>query len=341
MTSEQSKKGGELLKLDDVHLQLCERVILKNINVGIKPGEIFGFVGVSGAGKTLLLELLIGYMCPSNGSVTYKDDKRSFSIFESLARTHKRFGFAPQTPSFYDRLTVEENLVYFGSLYGLSQRVVKINIDTILGVMALKKSRKILAMNLSAGMKKRLNMACAIVHNPKVLILDEPTSDLDIIGRRQVLSLINRINKMGTTVVIASQNLDDMEFLCHRFALVGNQKIMFVGSLKQLREKYAKAKEVIFESESRRYKKIINVLKKNKTLGIKKMSIIGTKLVIYSSNAQKVLTYIVVMVKKLKDNISSLCIAEPSLEEMFEHMIKVKDTKDSEEVDKENKKENN
>ncbi len=83
MTSDKSKKGGELLKLEDIQLQLCKQVILKDINVAIRPGEIFGFVGVSGAGKTLLLELLIGYIYPTNGSITYKDEKRSFSIFES------------------------------------------------------------------------------------------------------------------------------------------------------------------------------------------------------------------------------------------------------------------
>ena len=238
-----------IIQFRNIKKSFGKRLILDRVNLEINEGEIFGIIGMSGSGKSTILNLLIGYYEPEKGNIlfySYKDKKYKSAV-KNIIELRKTFGFAAQDPSFYPKLTVEENLLHFGSLYGLPKKVLKENAKHLLELAELYDARKQLAQTLSGGMEKRLSVACSLIHNPKVLILDEPTADLDPIRRKETWELIKEFHKKGTTIIIASHFLSELEPVCTRIAILHNHKISVVGTPAQLRKHYHKKAIRIFK----------------------------------------------------------------------------------------------
>lgn len=324
------EKGGEeaLLIAKEVAKRFQNKEVLEDINLEIYPREIFGIIGVSGVGKTTLLELLIGFLKNDKGSIAFKTTESiglKGSAYRSVFKEQKKFrtifGFAAQTPSFYDDLTVEENLAYFGSLYNLSDQTIKENTNLLLGMVGLSDSKQALAGNLSGGMQKRLDIACAMIHNPKILILDEPTADLDVLLRKQMWDLVRNINEKGTTVIIASHFLDEIESLCDRIALLHNRSIVWKGSVEEMKKKYTKSTEIHLETLARKYPPIVQHLPAKK-LGVTRTMVDGRKLIIYSDKAELTLHYLIHYLEKNKEHIVDVELKQPSLSEVFEEITK-------------------
>src|SRR3989344_6087800 len=193
-----------LFELKEGTKKFGNATILDRVTLTIKEGDIFGIVGINGSGKTTLLKLLIGYYTPDKGTITYNNKPFKKTTIK------KDIGFTAQESSFYPQLTVEENLLYFGSLYGLSTPEARAHTERVLALFELLPSRRHLSRTLSGGMQRRLEMACSLIHDPKILILDEPTEDLDPALRRNILSLIKKINSLGTTIILTSHLLGDL-----------------------------------------------------------------------------------------------------------------------------------
>lgn len=270
--------GERILKLIQVKgltVRFGSATILKNISFDLDEGEIFGIVGKSGSGKTTLLNTLIGFIEPASGDILYKplqiirtrEDTAQFkSISSEPEEVKKTFGFSTQIPSFYPKLSVRENLDYFGVLFGLPKLVLETNIDTLLDLVGLTDAKDALSEHLSGGMQKRLDIACALIHNPHILLLDEPTADLDPILRKQMWYLIKRINQRGTTVILASHFLEELEMLCDRIAILHNSQIMYLGSPAEIKRNYSKSEIVRIETRSGDYTGIIEELRKRFSL---------------------------------------------------------------------------
>jgi len=173
----------------------------------------------------------------------------------------KTIGYSPQKPSFYDKLTCMENLKFFGTLYGISKDIKRINAKILLQLVGLEESAKKKAEQLSGGMQKRLDLACSLIHDPKILVLDEPTSDLDIVLRRQLWDLIKTINKKGTTVIMSSHFLDEIKELSDRIAIIDNCKFKYVGSPKETKRKKESSLIISFETLEKKYNLIANNIK--------------------------------------------------------------------------------
>ena len=239
-----------IIKLQNIKKKFKKRLILDNINLEINEGEIFGIIGMSGSGKSTILKLLIGYYEPEEGDIffySYKD-KNYKSAIKNIIELRKTFGFSAQDPSFYPKLTVEENLYHFGSLYSLPKKLIKENTNDLLEITDLANARKQLAQTLSGGMEKRLSVACSLIHQPKVLILDEPTADLDPIRRKETWNLIKGLHSLGTTIVIASHFLSEIEPVCTKIAILHDHKVIDIGTPVELKKKYGKESlEKIFE----------------------------------------------------------------------------------------------
>jgi len=165
-----------------------KNIVLEDLNLSVGYGEILGIIGKSGSGKTTLLNIIIGFLKPDKGSVIFQ----SRNIHKDEINVDTQFGFASQEFSFYDKLTVDENLRYFGSLYKIKDKTLDQRIPELLKFVDLEDKRNLLASNLSTGMKKRLDIACSLIHDPKILILDEPTSDLDTFLRRDIIALLKK-----------------------------------------------------------------------------------------------------------------------------------------------------
>lgn len=324
---------GTLIKIKNLTFKFGKKIILDDINLDIYKGEIFGIVGLSGSGKTTLLNTLIGFLEPVSGEIFYKvtEEKKKKGeiqkvselkpILKNLNKVRQVYGFAAQVPSFYPQLTVVENLEYFGSMYSLQKEVRNKNIETILEIVGLQNSKKLRSDKLSGGMQKRLDIACSLIHSPETLILDEPTSDLDPILRKQMWDLIKKINKQGTTVVIASHFLRDMSDLCSRIGILHNNKIERVGTPDHIRSLYTKDEEIHLETHPGDYSDIVAKLKKVKGLHISKISNRGHKLIIYTPDSIKVLHSLLHIIDKKKEHLIDVDVEKPTLREVFESFV--------------------
>jgi len=308
-------KAEGTIRFNDVEKRFGSHVVLQSLTFEIPTGKIFGVIGVSGSGKTTLLRLIVGYYLPTKGSISFslKENRKS-----NIPMT-KHFGFATQDNSFYGDLTAEENVRFFGTLYGLKPDVISSRVADVLSVVELYDSRNELARNLSGGMRRRLDLACALVHDPSVLILDEPTEDLDPILRRELLRLIKKINSFGTTIIFTTHVLSEAEFLCDNIAILSNQKVFTIGTSDDLRKMYRGGEELHLTLEdTRRYDFYVKKLK-----GFKP-KIVDGRLVIYvpvRGKAAQILRSILSLVERQGDHVVFADIRRPSLSKIFTSII--------------------
>ena len=196
---------------------------LRPLNLTVEEGEIFGFLGPNGAGKTTTLKLLMGLVIPTGGSARILGK----SIDE--AEVKAQIGFLPEQPYFYDYLTAKELLEYYAQLSGVPPKDRSRKIDAMLERVGLKDAARLQLRKFSKGMLQRVGLAQAILHDPKVVFLDEPMSGLDPMGRREVRDLIEELKQQGKTVFFSTHILSDAEALCDRVAVIHQGELRGVG----------------------------------------------------------------------------------------------------------------
>lgn len=312
---------SSILKIDNLTTLLNNRIILENVSFEIEQGEIFGIIGMSGTGKTTILNNLIGFLEPAEGKVSYlsKENNDYRSVHDNLDEVRKSFGFAPQHPSFYKRLTIEENMYYFGSLYDLDKESIEQNMEYLLKITGLEDHRDRLAENLSGGMKRRLNIICGLIHKPDILLLDEPTVDLDPVFRDQTWKLIKKINDIGTTVVIASHFLNELEGICDSIAFIHSGKMIEYGELTDVKGSLGSEKaQIHIETDKGYFDKISSSLSKNKIVDIS-TDPDDQEMTISTTDPDQSLRELL----DIRDDIEfySLKIHRPSLKEVFEEAV--------------------
>ena len=317
----ESLPSSALVMLDNVSKKFDDRVILENVNLEIVPGEIFGIIGLSGTGKTTLLNLIVGFLEPDSGAVAVKlSDGSVTTISQSPELVKTLYGFSTQNTSFYNKLTVRENLQHFGSLYGINAVVLHARINDLLELVGLTESLDVIAQHLSGGMQKRLDIACAMIHEPKVLILDEPTADLDPLLRKQMWSLIEKINARGTTIIVASHFVSEIEDGCDRVAVLSNRTVSKVGTIDELIDVFSKDYSIQIETKTRKYDSLVKGISRLKS--ISKYQVQGNSITISTNNPKQTLSWLSGYIDTNKDQIVKLNLARPSLGEVFESIVK-------------------
>jgi ABC-2 type transport system ATP-binding protein len=304
-----------ILKVDKVRKYFGDNKVLDCLTIDIKQGEIFGVIGSSGSGKTTFLHTLIGFLQPDSGSVFFSANDGTYK--EALAsdrEVKKRFGFAAQMPSFYEKLTVMENLDYFGALYGLSKDARRNNAHTLLELVDLQHAKDMLSKNLSGGMQRRLDIACSLIHNPDILILDEPTSDLDIVLAKQIWQLIKKISKKGTTIIVASHDLPEVEWACTRIGILSSGKLKHIGTFDQIKNTIISGQEIHVDTYPGNYDEIIKIFKDPLVLGAENR---GNSLVIHTKRPEKVLSKLLVILPKVEESLLDIKISKLSLRDVF------------------------
>ena len=220
------------------------RVALRPLSLTVEEGEVFGFLGPNGAGKTTTLKLLMGLVFPTAGSARIL----GFAIDDQ--RMKAQIGFLPEQPYFYDHLTARELLNYYGQLSGVPAKERSARVEQMLTRVGLSDSAGMQLRKFSKGMLQRVGLAQAVLHDPKVVFLDEPMSGLDPMGRREVRDLIEELKQQGKTVFFSTHILSDAEALCDRVAVIHQGELRGVGRVADLTSSVAGKVELIWNGSA-------------------------------------------------------------------------------------------
>jgi ABC-2 type transport system ATP-binding protein len=232
----------------------------------------------------------------------------------------KTFGYSFQTPSFHSMLTVQENIEHFSTLYNLPKNFGKKNANILLKLVQLDDAKNVLGKNLSGGMQKRLCFACSLVHSPRILFLDEPTSNLDPVLRKETWEILKKINEQGTTIVIASQLLTELDDFCDSICIINKGKIVKEGPVEKVKKDYSDCLEIHLKSKPGDYKTIIAGLRKEK-ININRVEYNGDELVVYAKKGEIALHKMIHLIEKNKEEISYINLEKPPLKEIFASLI--------------------
>jgi ABC-2 type transport system ATP-binding protein len=208
-------------------------VALDNISLDIQRQEFFGLLGPNGAGKTTLMNLIVGYLNADGGTITIDGD----AVSQDTLEIRKNIGFVPQSLAVYDEMNAQENLEMFGKLFGVPENILKQRIVDQLHAVELYERRKEKVKNFSGGMKRRLNIIASMLHDPKVLLCDEPTVGVDPQSRNAIFDFLTGLNKQGKTVIYTTHYMEEAERLCSRIAIIDHGKIIALGTTDELLEK--------------------------------------------------------------------------------------------------------
>jgi len=218
---------------------------LDGVDLEVRRSEIFGFIGPDGAGKTTLIRMAMGITDPDSGECTLLGMK-------DRRRARISAGYVPQLFSLYTDMTVNENIALFGSLYGTAKETALQRAEDILKRTGLWPFRERLVGNLSGGMKQKLALASGLMHTPEILFLDEPTTGVDPVARREFWAILYELNRQGLTIIVSTPYMDEAE-LCTRKMFISNGRILDVGTSEELLDRYDK-KILVLELDERRAK---------------------------------------------------------------------------------------
>ena len=207
-----------------------DEAALKGISLDIYPNEIFGLLGPNGAGKTTTISILCGLFKPTSGEVMID----GFDLNQDLDHIKQVIGVVPQDIALYPTLTALENLTFFGNMYGLKGKPLKDLILDRMSVFGLERFAKKKISSFSGGMKRRVNLIAGLLHNPKILFLDEPTAGIDVQSKIVILEFLEKINRDGTTIIYTSHYMEEAENLCTRVSIIDQGKIISTGNPKEL-----------------------------------------------------------------------------------------------------------
>jgi ABC-2 type transport system ATP-binding protein len=247
-----------MIKTDNLTKRFGSTIALDDVSFEVKKGETFGLLGPNGAGKTTTIQLLCGLLRPDSGMV-----KLDGKTDPTLVEVRLSLGMVPQTLAIYEELSAEENLRFFGRIYGLSGLKLKERISNCLEIAGLSQRSRERVSKYSGGMKRRLNMVCSLLHEPPLLLLDEPTVGVDPQSRNSIFDNIETMKKQGRTIIYTTHYMEEAERLCDRVAILDRGKILDMDSVHNLIAKHGGPSHIEAEleqspSDPEKIKQLIN-----------------------------------------------------------------------------------
>lgn len=236
-----------IIEIKNITKRFNDKLVLDNISYEINKGEIFGFIGPNGAGKSTLINIMTSLLVPDSGSVKIC----GYDIVKESLKAKANIGYVPQDIALLEELSAYDNLEFFGALYGLKGKLLKERIKEALEVTGLEDKRKQKVKKFSGGMKRRLNIATAIMHHPKVLIMDEPTVGVDPQSRNHIFTFTKKICKeWGTTVIYTSHYMEEVEELCERVFIIDLGKEIAYGNKEDIKSSVFPNNKVIIDASN-------------------------------------------------------------------------------------------
>ena len=298
-----------MIKIKNLTKKFPEVTALNNISLEIKEKEFFGLLGPNGAGKSTLMNILIGYLDADAGEILIDGEKISTDNLE----IRKKIGLVPQSLALYDDISAQQNMEIFGSLFGLPKKTIQYNIAEKLNMVGLFDRKKDKVKNFSGGMKRRLNLAASILHDPQIILCDEPTVGIDPQSRNAIFEYLEKLNDDGKTIIYTTHYMEEAERLCSKIAIIDFGKIISSGTLQQLLEglqfnqTIAINKNQVTEKKKDIFKNFGELIDEEEKFELKPTD--GFKLSEFFNE-----------IEKNNINYSSININKPSLELLFLHL---------------------
>jgi len=286
---------------------------VNSISFSVEKGQVFGFLGANGAGKTTTIKMLCGILEPTSGDAMVG----GYSVMKHADKVKTKIGYMSQRFSLYNDLTVEENINFFGGVYGLEGKMFEERKKWVLSIAELEGKEKLLTESLPGGIKQRLALGTAVIHKPEIVFLDEPTSGVDPISRRNFWDLINNLSSEGTTVFVTTHYLEEAEF-CNNIILIDAGNLIAQGNPEELKTNYIRHK--ILEIECERTVEVLDILT-NKDF-VEDVSIFGNNIHANVSDAELSKE----IIRKSLENEHSIKVNRideitPTLEDVFIHLL--------------------
>ncbi|RLI17362.1 ATP-binding protein [Candidatus Bathyarchaeota archaeon] len=301
------------IEVKDLTKNYGEITAVNHINFEVRKGEIFGFLGPNGAGKTTTIRILTGVIKPDGGSATIM----GYNIFKETLKAKQIISVVPEMANAYIDLTAWQNLMFIGELYGVPKKKRQERARHLLKEFGLYERRNHLARGFSKGMKQKLILGMALLTEPQVLFLDEPTTGLDVESARRIRDTIRQRNRDGTTIFLSTHNMEEASQLCDRIAIINHGKIAAIDNPENLRMKSSglKSVEVSFNKpvSANELSKIPNVTEAKK---------VGDKIRLYTDEPHSVINSLIDYTRSKGLTVISLNTLAPTLEDVFIKLIK-------------------
>lgn len=281
---------------------------LKGISFNIKQGEFFGLLGPNGAGKTTTISIMSTILKPNEGSVTIA----GFDLLKNPTECKKNIGVVPQEIALYNELSAYDNLMFWGSLYDVPKDELKLRIDETLKLFGLEDRKNDKIKTYSGGMKRRVNIASALLHKPKILFMDEPTVGIDPQSRNLIFEVVEKLHQEGMTIVYTTHYMEEAERFCDRIGIIDNGNIIAQGTLDELKS-LSKMKETIVVS----FLNLSDSLFTNISSKWENMIQVEDSIHFYSSDIKKDLSVIILLCNEAGLSVTHIDIQKVNLETIF------------------------
>jgi len=306
------------VEIHDLVKRFDSFVAVDHVNLTVARGEIFGFLGPNGAGKSTTIRMLCGLLKPTSGTAMVG----GFDVATQSEQVKQNIGYMSQRFSLYDDLMVEENIDFFSGIYGVPKERRAERKEYVLRMAGIEERRNSLTRLLSGGWKQRLALGCAILHEPPILFLDEPTSGVDPIARRTFWELIYQLSGSGHTIFVSTHYMDEAEY-CHRLALMYRGKVIALGTPAELKQSLASHYLLRLEVSD-----IVGSMKiLEKLPGLHDVAVFGGGLHVTAEEGQRAMPEIRSALEQAGITISALEPIEPSMEDVFVAMIEAEERK--------------
>jgi len=283
-------------------------VAVNHVSFDVERGEIFGFLGANGAGKSTTIRMLCGLLKPTSGTALVD----GVDVSREPEQVKLRIGYMSQRFSLYELLTVDQNIRFFGGLYGLTDDQIENRKRFVIDMAGLTGRENTKARDLAGGWRQRLALGCAILHEPRIVFLDEPTGGVDPVSRRQFWRLIEDLSRRGVTILVTTHYLDEAEH-CHRIAIISAGKMAALGTSHDLKQIFAD--RPIIEIHSSRPVDVMRALEQMKE--VEKTTIFGTAVHAVFRPGQADITVLSDRLARLGLAVSAIDLVTPSLEDVF------------------------
>jgi len=304
-----------LLNVHNIKKYYKDKQVLKEITFHLKKGESFGLLGPNGAGKSTLIGILTGLIHATSGTITIE----GIDLKKETKKAQQMIGIVPQEIALYLHLTAKENLMFWGRMYGLKGKELKSRVQETLELIGLKDRANDQVKVFSGGMKRRVNIGCAILHQPKLLIMDEPTVGIDPQSRNHILETVKTLNGEGMTIIYTSHYMEEVEFLCERMAIMDHGSIIALGDQHELSELVGNQREIVLTIKYEHGQNDIDRVRQfiHEVDPLKEIVVQGNQIKIFDQHPQQLLSHLIQGVTALNIQIISTEIVEPNLENVF------------------------